>query len=160
MDKRPRLGSELFICIGNRISIKRLFLGVIFTTLMVSSANGQNTLALQEKCAEGAKKVENEKLNQPYPYGVSNPCVSFQNHYNKKLDKCFIRIGYYFGQQKGGDGLKHLSYGVGLYNVFESSNPIGELQALGFNVLRCYIGNNQCKSPDDFETSIKPYMEE
>lgn len=140
--------------------MKRLFLAGLFSFLIVSSVNAQSTLALQEKCAEGAKKIENEKLNQPYPYGFSNPCVSFQNHYNKKLDKCFIRIGYYFGQEKGEDGLKHPSYGVGLYNVFESSNPVGELQALGFTVPKCYIGNKQCKSPDEFEILIKAYMEE
>jgi hypothetical protein len=139
------------------MKIFSLVICLILTT--VFSTNAQSTLALQEKCSSGAKILKNEKLTQTYPYGAANPCVSFQNHYNKNLDRCFIRLGYYFGQEKGEDGLKHPSYGVGLYNVFESSKAIGKLMCLGVKVLKCYIRNNSCESPYEFENLLRPYME-
>jgi hypothetical protein len=42
--------------------MKRLFLVLFFTVVTVSSVSAQSTLALQEKCAEGAKKFFFERL--------------------------------------------------------------------------------------------------
>jgi hypothetical protein len=50
-----------------------------------------------------------------------------------------------------------------LYNVFERWKPIGELSYIGLAeiyVRTCYVGNKQCKTVDEFEALIKPYMEE
>ena len=128
--------------------------------IKVNTASAQNTLALQEKCAEGAEKLDRDKCP---PYPLRSSCISFEYHYNKKFDRCFARIGYWFGQAKGKDGLNHNYYKVGLYDVFENSKPIGEVDFLGLgfdDVLRCYVGNKRCKSSDEFEALIKPYMEE
>jgi len=140
--------------------MKRLFLVLFFTVVTVSSVNAQSTLALQEKCAEGAEKLNRDKCP---PYPLRSSCISFEHHYNKKFDRCFARIGYWFGQEKGKDGLNHNSYVIVLYDVFEKSKPIGELHFLDFvlpDVRRCYFGNKRCKSVDEFEALIKPYMEE
>lgn len=137
--------------------MKKILLIGLFLCFLSVPAYAQSTLALQEKCSEEAKKFERER----FELGLHNSDISFENHYNKKLDKCFVRIGYYFGIEKGEDGEGYASYGFALYNVFESSKPIGELRYFGdYNVRICYVGNKRCKTIDEFEALIKPYMEE
>jgi hypothetical protein len=134
---------------------------IILTVLFAAhSANAQSTLALQEKCSEGAKRLETEKMNQPYPYGAANPCLSFQNHYNGRLDRCFLRVGYIFGPQEGEHGQTHMMYGDSLFDVFEDSKPVGELVYTIYRTLRCYVKDTQCKSRDEFEALVRPYMEQ
>jgi hypothetical protein len=70
------------------IEMKSLFLAVFLTIIIVSSANAQSTLALQEKCAEGAKNFYNE-WPKPKPFDIP---LGYYSHYSKKLDKCFISI--------------------------------------------------------------------
>jgi hypothetical protein len=111
--------------------MEKLFLTVFFALIIVSPANSQSTLALQEKCAEGAEKLDRNKCP---PYPLRSSCISFEYHYNKKFDRCFARVGYWFGQAKGKDGLNHNYYKVGLYDVFENSKPIGEGESLGCQV--------------------------
>ena len=63
--------------------MKTLFFVLFFIIMVASPLNAQSTLALQEKCAEGAKKVFNR-------WGWKEGISSYESHYNKKLDKCFI----------------------------------------------------------------------
>ncbi len=107
---------------------------------MVSQVNAQSTLALQEKCAEEAKKF------------VSDITVQFacEYHYNRKLDKCFVNI-MYFGKEAT----------VALFNVFENK-MIGHYYSEDFKSKPaiCFVGNKKCNSWVECETLIKPYMEE
>jgi len=73
------------------VDVKKLFLTVFFALIIVSPANAQSTLALQEKCAEGALKYYREAI---VPYLESKDKVGILYHYNKKLDRCFIRVSY------------------------------------------------------------------
>ena len=52
--------------------MKELLLVLFSTIIFVSQANAQSTLALQEKCAEGAKKFfsENEKARFFHNVGI------------------------------------------------------------------------------------------
>ena len=77
---KPRVGAEK----------KKLILALFLTIMMVSPVNAQSTLALEEKCAEGARKWFREHSSEVI-YGHSS-------HYNKKLDKCFIRVDYFFSK--------------------------------------------------------------
>jgi hypothetical protein len=83
------------------ISLSFLVLFLLVSNVNSSSdaANAQSTLPLQEKCAEGAIKFI-ERLDS---------VVSYDSHYNKKLDKCFVRVGFYFGvvkeKQDWGEGV-------------------------------------------------------
>jgi len=75
---------------------KVLVLLAVISLLIPISVKAQSTLALQEKCAEGAEKF------------VSKIQVEFvsEYHYKKKLDKCFLKV--YFEK------------GTTLFNVFEN----------------------------------------
>jgi hypothetical protein len=82
-----------------------LVLKVVVSLFIPISAKAQSNLALQEKCAEGAKKYFFAQINS---YGGSWGSFKdfggseglgmnhFTSHYNKKLDKCFIRIEFSF----------------------------------------------------------------
>jgi len=144
--------------------MKSLFLAVFFTIMIVSSANTQSTLALQEKCAEGAKKFFFERLQS---YGGSWGSFSdekgsghnnFTSHYNKRLDKCFIRIDYrHWPKDKNESAINSTD----IWNVFEGT-LLGCVASGGLDssVFPYKVGNKTCNSVGEFEALIKPYMEE
>ena len=132
-------------------------LGIFILVLAVIPAYAQSTLALQEKCAEGAKTFV-ERLNA---------VTTYNSHYNKKLDRYFMRAGFYLGQTeenvKFGNGksitLKHPRWMVALYNVFDGK-MIGNCAYIGAEKQECWVGNTKCKTIDEFEILINPYMED
>jgi hypothetical protein len=157
--------------------MKRLFLVLFFTVAMVSPVNAQSTLALQEKCAEGAKKFFLERINF---YGGSWGSFNnekgwgwndFTSHYNKKLDKCFILIkNIYSPKDKKEDD--PIFYSIELFDVYggKQYGCFWREQYKNFNwpVTRCEVGNKKCQSKstslglieNEFENLIRPYIEE
>lgn len=115
-------------------------LGILFCLLVSNIANAQSTLHLQKMCAEEAKNF------------VSDIEVKFacDYHYNKKLDKCFVKIVY---MGKGAT--------VTLINVLENK-LIGNYDSEDYKSkpVFCSVGGKNCNSYVEFETLIKPYMEE
>jgi hypothetical protein len=63
----------------------------VLSLLIPIYVQAQSTLALQQKCAEGAKKFykEEEKIRT----GIA--IFYNEHHYNKKLDRCFLQVGYH-----------------------------------------------------------------
>jgi hypothetical protein len=142
------------------IEMKKLFLALFFTIILVSPANAQSTLALQEKCAERAKKFFFEHINL---YGgkwggfkdeKGSGYNEFISHYNKKLDRCFIRIEYrYYPKDKNEKVVNSIEIG----DAF-GGKSYGSFVTAGS--LICEVGNKKCNSLDEFEALIKPFMEE
>jgi hypothetical protein len=138
--------------------MKRLFLVLFFTVVMVSSVNAQSTLALQEKCAEGARKIVSETGGCLWVHSTKEYTMSCQyiSHYNKKLDKCFIRFDMttIWRAPKEWKGEKDET--VQIIDVFEYK-MIGEYNSmLGLK----QVGDRKCNSRTEFEALIKLYMEE
>jgi hypothetical protein len=145
--------------------IKKFILALFIAIVIVSDANAQSTLALQEKCAEGAKKFYTESGG-----------TSFNgHHYNKKLDKCFVEIGYYYGKEEVKEWkevfpesrpLMFPSWEVRLYDVFGDStltvfpSPFARYYRAQGKVIECHAGNKKCKSIEEYDALIKPYMGE
>lgn len=115
----------------------------------------QSTLAIQEKCTEGAKKLVED----------SKEVTAYTSHYNKNLDKCFMRVRINFApievDVKGAKGkiIKQRFWMVSLVNVFEKKF-IGEFAYLGMEMQVCWFGNTRCEPIDEFEKLIRAYMEE
>jgi hypothetical protein len=86
--------------------MKRVYLIIFLMAIMASSVNAQSTLALQEKCGEGAKKLDKE-----IQWG--DLTHSYESHYNRKLDRCF---GKFFGNSFKKDEVIN---SVSLVDVFE-----------------------------------------
>ena len=149
--------------------MKRLLLVLFFTVVMVSSVSAQSTLALQEMCAEGAKKffLEHIQFYGGKQGSFSNEkemgSNSFTSHYNKRLDKCFIRIQFIYFQKDRKDD-SPIYYGIELFDVFggKQYGCFWREQYKNYNwpVTRCEVGNKRCNTEEEFETLIKPNMEE
>jgi len=131
---KPRVGAEM----------KRLILALFFTIMMVSSVNAQSTLALEEKCAEGARKWFRDHS--------SEVIHGYSSHYNKKLDKCLIRVDYFFSKTE-------LQL-VQLHDAFDWRLIGSCLQRKDGTLVGCYVGTKMCGSRLEFEALIKPYMED
>jgi hypothetical protein len=128
----------------------RLLLAIFSAILMVSQVNAQSTLALQEKCAEGALKYYREAV---VPYLDSKNKVGILYHYNKKLDRCFIDISHF-----------EENYVEEIYDVYENrliatfirSQGIGNIGDKFFSFDKTEYQSELKK----FKALIKPYMEE
>jgi len=140
----------------------RLLLAVLFAILMVSQVNAQSTLALQEKCAEGAKKFFFEGGNNFSQRDKDGLWANnYQSHYSKSLDKCFILlISLYSPKAKG----EPVLWSKTLYDVFEgkSYGSLFRTQYENFNwpIKECIVRDKICHSEGEFDALIKPYMEE
>ena len=122
---------------------KILFLFVTVCSLLVTPlADAQSTLALQERCAESATKLVSENPSK----------LVSEFHYNGKLNQCFVMIKYKDIRKK---------IMLNLTNVFENKQ-VGLYISEDYEKkpVICIVGNNECNSLSEFETLIKPYMEE
>jgi hypothetical protein len=117
---------------------------------VVNIADAQSTLALQEKCAEGAKKYYHEAIA---PYFKSEDKVGILYHYNKKLDRCFIRV-FHYGE----------NYNETIYDVYENRLIAAFVASQGiWNVGDKFFSFNKTEWRSElkkFNTLIKPYMED
>ena len=145
--------------------MKTIYWVTFLVVLIACRANAQSTLTLQEKCAEGAKKWFFEHINQ---YGgkwgsfddeiFGRGYNHFTSHYNKKLDKCFIRIEFHsFGTE--GKAKKAFN-SIDVWNVFEGTRIGGLSTPVELPLYDCKVADKTCNSPSEFEALIKPYMEE
>lgn len=137
------------IRMGKLIVIVILF--ILF--LPVFPVHAQSTLALQEKCAEEAKKLIDD----------SNEVAD--SHYNRKLDKCFMRVTSNFGRMefdmkgKKGKTIKQRLWMDSLVNVFENKF-IGVCVYVFMEMKECWVENTECKTFEEFKNLIRPYMED
>lgn len=137
---------------------------VFFTTSFMSIVGCNNQTPtneyyeLQEKCEKQCK----EWFLGKYEYGIKDTNDGkkfnyYHNHHNKKLNKCFIVIGnVLFSKNKTGMISKKSLFVINEnkeYGVF--SKVITET-----NPTECYVGDKSCKSEKEWNSLIKPYMEE
>ena len=149
---------------------KMLWLAMVFGLLvMCGRSNAQSTLALQEKCAEGAKKFFLQRINL---YGGAWGSFSdekalgsnsFTSHYNKKLDRCFIRIEWLYSPKDKKEDAP-IYFGIEVFDVFGGKN-IGcfwrdQYKNYNWPVTRCEVETKNCTNEQEFKNLISPYMEE
>jgi hypothetical protein len=111
-----------------------LVLMVVVCLLVSISVSAQSTLALQEKCAEGAKKLDKE-------ISWGDLIHSYECHYNKKLDKCFVK---FFGNSFKND---ETIYSISLVDVFEGKELASYMCQYGKEGIlkwrNCFFGDAQ-----------------
>jgi hypothetical protein len=132
--------------------VKKLVFALFFTIIIISDANGQSTLELQEKCSEGAKKYYREAI---VPHLEPKEKVGMSYHYNKKLNRCFIKVSHV---KENYDVVEEI------YDVNENTLIASFIKSLGiWNVEDKSSFFDKMKYPSElkkFNTLIKPYMEE
>ncbi len=70
-----------------------LLFAIAAAATTLSSASAQSTLALQEKCSKAANEFFVSRYKAVQNTRELGQCLSsYQCHYNRKLDKCFILV--------------------------------------------------------------------
>ena len=125
------------------------------------TSTAKEEYALQERCANRA--AENFKRDYG-TFGVINTDDGqigkvYRNHYNKRLNKCFELVTYVNApSDKDIPLLKALTLidvvdndqvATFVQYVFEDKSPVS-----------CFIFGKACKSEDEWELLISPYMNE
>jgi hypothetical protein len=115
--------------------------------------NLRKELELSQKCE---KKCE-EHFRKEYGNGILNNgkrTVTYESHYNKKLNKCFIILTTNFMIEKYNKRYKEKF----LFDV-------NYLRDYGFyhnsgTITFCDVEKNKCGSEEEWVSLVKPYMEE
>ena len=142
--------------------MKEFVLALFVTIIIISGANAQSTLALQEKCVEGAKKLvletggcDQTKVQDDYLLSCQYRC-----HYNKKLNKCFILIIAMHHPKDKGDSLG-VTTDTRLWDINDKKQYGQFFSARKTNVcFHCEVAGKQCSSQKEWDGLIKQYMEE
>ena len=133
----------------------------------MSCSDNQNgkkeDLEMQAMCSKGAKDFFNKNYPEPTSRipGIDDS-NTYKNHYNSKLNKCFILIDTHRSSGSGENQI--VSDATWLKDVYEDKNyaslSTGSHRASDVNMYStCDVLGKTCKA-EDFQSLIKPYMEE
>jgi hypothetical protein len=121
------------------VSLLFLFLFLIVGCEKSSSNNREVDYTLQRQCGEDSEKFYKEKFSFPTP-------GEHQSHYNKTMNKCFLLVKDSVMETKGlWDVNENKQYGV----YYHNHNGI---------TVNCNILDKKCKSEEEFDSLVKPYM--
>jgi hypothetical protein len=114
---------------------------------------------LQTRCSKDARMW----FSQNYSRDKDTMMLDFSNHYNVASNQCLIFIEYHFSNRSGKSWLNNMS----LYNVYENARYGNYLEehVIGFdhddpkdNLVTCEMFDEKCKSLDQFNKFVQPYM--
>jgi hypothetical protein len=112
-----------------------------------STKNIKEVYELQERCG----KQTSEFFKKEYGDGIfrDGTISGYQNHYNKKLNKCFIII-------------TSTSPSMKLKNLFDfnENKELGTFVENKSLPMDCRVFEKSCKSEEEWDSLVKPYMEE
>jgi hypothetical protein len=145
-----------------RIAILFIEIAFICTIFFVfgNSYAGSNIedYELQERCGKRAE----ERFQQAYGNGISNVKggtvkSDYTNHYNRKLNKCFIFVRGAFSGKKKQDNWVSKE----LVDINENRNYGTFLKSTEDDRVKvCTASGKPCNSEDEWDSLVKPYMEE
>ena len=112
---------------------------------------------LQAKCSSEAKAW----FQSNYQRDKNTLLLDYTNHYNKSQNACFIAVEWHFN---GSEPFEWTNY-MGVWNVLENSK-LGEIydrhhrveQDFKEDAYQCSVNGTSCKSVDEFEKQVQPYM--
>ncbi|MFA5196301.1 MAG: hypothetical protein WC401_10940 [Bacteroidales bacterium] len=103
---------------------------------------------LQEKCGKSCeeyfRKTYGGLTDQQYTY-------DYKNHYNKNMNKCFILLDSrspYSGNRKD---LRDINENKQYGSFWRSSKGV---------ITFCRVSKKECESEEEWDSLVKPYMEE
>ncbi len=119
---------------------------------------------LQAKCSKDAKIWFKENSS----WDKNTVLLDFTNHYNKKLNKCFILVEYHYDSHFAGPGGTSWTNRMTLEDVYENAE-YGEFAENHYTywkpefsshdeVITCKMFNNNCKTIDEFNNFTRPYL--
>lgn len=113
----------------------------------------QEIYELQERCGKSSAEFFKKMYGTGYDFASGGLTHHYESHYNKKLNKCFIRIMTFLIREKETEQVmlelydvqENLQYGI----FFESSEKMD-----------CLFWGMKCNSKSNWNLLAKPYMEE
>ena len=110
----------------------------------ISKTTSKEDYELQEQCGKRSEEFFRKKFKYSKPF-------LHQNHYNKKLNKCFILARYLDEQKYLYDVNENKRYGV----FYKNPSTPKEI-----DFVLCEVLEKECKSVSEFDSLVKPYMKE
>jgi hypothetical protein len=143
--------------------MKEFVVGLILIFAVSGYAYAQSvkeSYELKERCGKRAK----ETFNKDYGKGYLNTddrtfMITYANHYNRKLKKCFVMLN------KTGFPKKKDKFGIvtdkTLWDINEMKQYGGFFKFSKMEKpLSCQVLNKVCNSEVEWDSLVKPYMEE
>jgi outer membrane murein-binding lipoprotein Lpp len=115
---------------------------------------------LQAKCAKDAAAW----FRTNFPADKDTILLNQTNHYNRSMNKCFISVEYHFSTSS-----VSWSNAMSLWDVQENSQYaeyreghwnswVGDKLQSSDRLDECYASTTKCKSIQEFNSSVHPYM--
>jgi hypothetical protein len=130
----------------------------------VEKQNALTAYDLQAKCAKDARTFFSETWGQE----KDTILLDFTNHYNGKLNKCFILGEHHFNSHLAGTNGDSWSNMMSLFDVYENSKyaEFGENHYTYFKpqihnteeVITCNVAGTKCNGQQEFNELVRPYM--
>jgi hypothetical protein len=128
----------------------------------INQKDGLSSIDQQSKCSIQARKFFNDEIDNEKTTDMnvrtSGTQASFENHYNVKLNKCFIYTSIFSS---------NYNYrSRGLYDVNENKTYaefqeiVTKKQQSDYTPVACSMLNKSCVTQEEFDSFVKPYMEE
>jgi hypothetical protein len=121
------------------------------------SSSKEEDYKLQERCGKYCDEMFKREFGNGLTSDESSSMISsYQNHYNKKLNKCFILV-------KTTSYLKVKKRDVLLVKELVDINEnkfYGSFSKSGEMIVFCNVSGKECKSEQEWDKLVKPYMEE
>ena len=145
------------------LSIALFLIGIIFSLFADGyAASIKEEYELQDRCG---KRVE-ERFKKEYGNGiVSNKdgtmMVNYTNHYNRKLNKCFVLVaGMSIPKDKETKDKQGFSTDKTLWDINENKQYGGFFKFSEGGLMQCEVLGKHCNSESEWDALVKPYMEE
>ncbi len=116
----------------------------------------RETYELQEHCGKTCEEVFKKEYGEPEQGWLCN----YTNHYNRKLNKCFILITatHYPGKKKDSLGI---TTDMSLWDINERKQYGQFFNAVTTkSCFQCEVSGKHCNSEQEWDDLVKPYMEE
>jgi hypothetical protein len=124
-----------------------LFAGLVIASTAQAQSR-KEIYELEERCGRRAEQI----FQKDFPQDQRKGFESFENHYNVRLNKCFLLEENSMVITDAGKS--HHSKLLTLVDV--NDNKIYG----SFSPLNCDVQDKQCRSEQEFRTLIRPFMEE
>lgn len=126
---------------GLFVTMTRMIIASLAFALMIGTAWAQNRkeiYELQERCGRRAEQI----FEKDFPVGERKGLESFENHYNVRVNRCFILAETTMTAKDAGK-----SYGMKLPTLID----VNDNKIYGsFSPLNCDVQNTTCKSEQEF----------
>jgi hypothetical protein len=120
---------------------------------------------LQAKCSKDSRIWFNENWNSRDKKTI---LLDFTNHYNVRRNQCFILVEYHYNSSYPGENGWSWMGDQNLYDVYENAK-YGEFTeghetitkpslSVKDRVITCDVQGDKCKTGEEFNTLVAPYM--